>query len=267
MMWLLETMLKIYGIKSEKWWETYIKHKKLISVYTLTTLSMIIIKLIELLIRLMGMGLIWLGNERPYILAIVFIVILIGASIIAWRERKAKLEEEKKEEKSSIEKQRIEEHHKNVKECYFKLRITVYEIMQECGKSIECASIRNIRELDMIVGKHQCENDVIFTLFKLPKEDVRANYSDEDLEAFKNIIQSCLTRKIHEVENTDTNFAGIEDEYGNIFEKINIDRVEDWGNYFVMYVVLYSKEYAEYWRNRELNRINLVRTEHKDKDF
>lgn len=268
MKWLFEKMLILFDIDEKKWWKKYVEYRYSISIAIFVVfLALIVVGVMASCDLLIYVG-VWLCEKHLEIIIGIFIVVFVCACIIERRGKNAKIEREKQEEKQRrMEAQKKAELDNKAKRDYFSIRKTMFGVLTKCIKYIECEEIYNSKDIDMTEDKHEINNSIIFYMFRLLKTDMKKKYDEVELESLAEIIRRALARKLNEGDDEDSEATDKKDAYGNRFEKLNIDRLEDWGDCFVVYVVEYSEAYAEYWRNRRLNNSKDYVGEHNDKDF
>lgn len=268
MKWLFEKMLILFNMDEEKWWDKYVEYRYMISVAIFTVFLAFIAGGVIALGFLIVWLFMWLCTNHLEIVIVFSVIAFVCACIINRRSNNAKIAKEKLEEKQRrMEMQKKAELDNKAKRDYCTIRSIMFVVLRKCIKYIECEEIQTAKDIDMTENKHVIVNSIIFYMFSLPKADMKKIYDDVELESLAEIIRRTLAKKLHEGDDEDFEISKTTDPYGNRFEKLNIDRLEDWGDCFVVYVVEYSEAYAEYWRNRRLNNSKDYVGEHNDKDF
>lgn len=268
MMWLIETLINLFLYPIDWWWDMYEKYRK--SKSTFKMILLFITSIMGLVVIFAGVLWLstWLLSEHLDKLILGGLVVYAYSYVKSQRDKKAdetkvKQEEEMRERELHKEMQMDEK----AKRCYFSIRSIMFDTLKKCVKHIESEELHKPRDIDMTEDKYEIVNDIIFFKFRLSKEDKKKNYDDLELQSFADIIRRVLARKLHEGDDENFGTTFITDTYGNQFEKLNVDRLEDWGECFVVYVVAYTEGYAEYWRNKRLNSSEDCVREHNDKDF
>ncbi len=72
------------------------------------------------------------------------------------------------------------------------------------------------------------------------------------LDTFKKNLQYSIQTKLRSRDCISFDAKDIHDEYGNIFDAVVIDNIEDMGKYFQFSVVYASQAYAEFDRCRRI---------------
>lgn len=268
MKWLFEKMLILFNMDENRWWKKYVEYRYSISVAIFVVFLALIAGGVIALGFLIVWLFMWLCANHLEIVIFFSVVIFVCACIINWKINQAKIAKAEQEEKQRrMEMQKKVEIDNKAKRDYYSVRSKIFGTLAKCAKHIECDEIQTPKDIDMTMDKYEIKDSIIFYMFRLPKADMKKIYDDVELESLAEIIRRVLARKLHEGDDEDFETEDKTDEYGNKFEKLNIDRLEDWGDYFVVFVVVYSEAYAKYWRNKRLNSSEDCVREHNDKDF
>ena len=128
------------------------------------------------------------------------------------------------------------------------MRNIVYQTLKSIASDIGGKVPRLLGEIEMpeehyILCK---DNNICFYQFRLLKADVTAQYSANELEIYKSVIQTHLQHKIESGEFPNLKMESYRDKYGNWYDNIIIDTIEDVGNMFILQTVFCSPEYAAY---------------------
>ena len=127
----------------------------------------------------------------------------------------------------------------------------MYAVLRSQSDDIDCEKPITSSEIQMPEDKYILRNNMCFYQFKLKKKD-RKLYDQATLEVYKQDIQYSIQTKLHSGENLTFDAQDIHDQYGNIFDAIVLDSIEDMGGYFQFSVVYASQIYAEFVRNRQM---------------
>ena len=96
-----------------------------------------------------------------------------------------------------------------------------------------------------------------FYQFRLSKADIRTRYDQNELREFERILQNDISRRIKAGDFPTLGMEQFVDAYGNIYDAIYIDVIEDIDNCFLIQAVMYSPQYAGYLRQKRMNQQSL----------
>ncbi len=127
----------------------------------------------------------------------------------------------------------------------------MFTILRNQSDVIDCIKPLTSAEIQMPEEKYILRNNICFYQFRLKKKE-KNSYDRATLEVFQKDIQYSIQTKLHSGENMTFDVKDIHDQYGNIFDAVVIDNIEDMGGYFQFSVVYASQIYAEFARNRQM---------------
>ncbi len=127
----------------------------------------------------------------------------------------------------------------------------MFTVLRTQSDDIDCIKPLTSAEIQMPEEKYILRNNICFYQFRLQKKE-KNSYDRATLEVFKKDMQYSIQTKLHSGENLTFDAQDIHDQYGNIFDAIVIDNIEDMGGYFQFSVVYASQIYAEFARNRQM---------------
>ncbi len=153
------------------------------------------------------------------------------------------------------QKQDLKVQNENAQKGYPSIKLFMYVVLKNQCDDIDCEKPLSSDEIQMPEEKYILKNNVCFYQFRLKKKD-RKLYDRETLDVFKHDIQYTIQTKLHSGENLTFDAQDIHDQYGNIFDAIVIDSIEDMGGFFQFSVVYASQIYAELVRNRQMMQNN-----------
>lgn len=198
-------------------------------------------------ILLIGFVLMWLGCY----LVNYHLPLLMAIGVIVWLYAyvKSKIDEKAKTVTNSIRNTQ-EQLREQADRGYPIMRNIMYKTLRDEAGAIACLMPRTLREIEVLETHHIISNDIIYYQFKLNKADINMYYGKDDLAEFKRILQVAIMRKLQAGEFPRLQIDNVMDGYGNIFDAIYVDMIEDMDTYFIIQTVFMSQSYAEILRNK-----------------
>lgn len=129
------------------------------------------------------------------------------------------------------------------------MRNVMYQTLREMAHCIGGKIPRILQEIELPESRYVIANNICFYQFKLEKEDIRTRYNANDLVEFKRTLQSSIALKLQSGAFPTLKLEKYRDKYGNFYDAIIVDTIEDMDNVFIIQTVFASAEYAEYQRN------------------
>lgn len=139
---------------------------------------------------------------------------------------------------------------------YILMRRIMFQLLKDTAEEIDGKIPRLIPEIEMIENNFIISNGICFYQFRLLKTDFRNNYTKDDLEEFRVILQTTLTHKLQSGEFPTVKLEDYRDKYGKLYSCIIIDSLEDIGTEFIIQTVFITAEYTEYRHQIELEKNN-----------
>lgn len=134
------------------------------------------------------------------------------------------------------------------------IRNILYQTLKGNAESIGGIVPRLLTEIEILERHYIIENEVCFYQFKIEKQDIKMQYKLVELEEFKRMIQIAISRKIQAGEFPSLGTESYLDAYGNIYDAVYIDVIEDMDSCFIIQTVFYSPAYANYLRKKQMNQ-------------
>lgn len=190
------------------------------------------------------------------------LLILIG--VIIWlyayvRSRMKEKETEKKRQQDTQNMAYMQEEqflHEQANKGYPIIRNVLYQTLKEIAGNIGGNQPRILNEIELLECHYILANKIIFYQFRLAKADLKTQYLRDELQEFEKILQTSISRKIQAGDFPTLGATTFQDEYGNIYDSVIIDIIEDGDSYLGIQAVFYSPLYAEYWRSKKMNAQN-----------
>lgn len=186
-------------------------------------------------------------NERPEIL---FIVLGIVWLYLYGRSKSIKQEEQSKKTAEQLNRDKNELNANAVKGLP-SITMFMFTIFRKQSDDIDCEKPLTSAEIQIPEEKFILRNGLCFYQFKLKKKCMQA-YDREALDVFKTSLQCAIQNKLHSGDALSFEAHDVLDQFGNIFDAIVIDNIEDLGGYFQFSVVYASQAYAEFARKKQL---------------
>ena len=130
------------------------------------------------------------------------------------------------------------------------MRNIMYKTLRDEAGAVGGILPRTLQEIEVLETHYIISNDIIYYQFKLNKADINMYYGKDDLEEFKRILQVAIMRKLQAGEFPRLQIDNVKDEYGNIFDAVSVDMIEDIDTYFIIQTVFMSQSYAAILRNK-----------------
>lgn len=242
-MWFVEWLVSILVFPVRWFWQEYQKLSEEKRVWKLILLFVGSLSGILLI----GFALIWLGCY----LINYHLPLLVAIGLIFWLYAyvKSKIGEKEKSVTNSI--QRTQEQLKEQADRgYPIMRNIMYKTLRDEAGAIGGIMPRTLQEIEILETHHILSNNIIYYQFKLNKADINVYYSKNELDEFKRILQLALTRNIQAGLFPKLQVENVLDEYGNIFDTVCVDMIEDIDTYFVIQTVFMSQAYANILRGK-----------------
>lgn len=182
------------------------------------------------------------------------IEILIIGCILIWLFSYVKKQMEKNPETPASEQMTadIKELTDQGNKMYPVIRNILYQTLKDMAPSIGAVTPRVMQEIEIPEKHYIIQNNIIFYQLKVSKEDIKCSYNRNDCDTFKDILQNEINKRLETGLFPSFRSEKILDSYGNTYDGINIDLIEDVDSYMIIHVVLYSPYYANYLRNKKM---------------
>lgn len=136
---------------------------------------------------------------------------------------------------------------------YVPMRTILFQTIKRSASDIMAKTPRALGEIEVFEEKFLIENGIIFYQFQIPKADIKYQCTTEDLQEFKIILQTAF-----EALWQGGNFPQIAlqmktDSYGNMYDPVVIDRIDDLGNKYLIQTVYTTNKYMDQLRSYELS--------------
>lgn len=242
-MWFWEWLMSIFLFPVKWFWKKYEEFNeerciwKLILLFAGSLSGMLLI----------GFVLVWIGY---YLIQYHFsLLVVIGIIIWIYIYVKSTLKE-----KTASNERKIAMSEEMAEKSYPAMRNIMYQTLKSCADAIGGIVPRLLQEIEVLEAHYIINNNICFYQFRLNKADFSMMYTPDDLNEFKRILQVTLSRKFDGGEFSRYKFEDIIDAYGNKYEHVYVDTIEDIDTFFIIQTVFTTMEYADYYRNREVNR-------------
>lgn len=137
---------------------------------------------------------------------------------------------------------------------YSIMRNVIFQTVKSTASDIGGKVPRLLGEIEVSDCHFIITDNLCFYQFRLLKEDMMVQYTEHDLNEFKSIFQTNLAHKIQSGEFPTLKMENYRDKYGNWYDSIIIDTIEDIGNMFILQTVFCSPEYAEYRHQIDISK-------------
>ena len=134
------------------------------------------------------------------------------------------------------------------------MRNIMFQTSKEVASSIGAKSPRLLQEIEIPGEHYSLTNDICFYQFKLKKADPLMQYNLDDLALFREQYQDVCSQMIASGNFPTLQMQNFMDAYGNWYDAVNIDVIEDVGNTFIIQSVFVTPAYTEYKHQLQLNQ-------------
>lgn len=248
-MWIAKWLLSMIIYPIKWFWKEYEKYKQENNVFMVVVLW---------IVSLTGVGVIGYCICRLFVWLLVYHmdIIMIALAIVwlySWV--KSKIESDNVPmETVSVEMQDIAE---QADRAYPTVRNIMYQTLKTSAESIGGVIPRLLEEIEVLEQHYTISNKICFYQFRLSKADIRTRYDKNELQEFERILQNDISRKIKAGDFPTLGMEQFVDSYGNIYDAIYIDVIEDIDSCFLIQTVIYSPQYAGYLRQKKMNQQGL----------
>lgn len=254
-MWMIQKLIDFLTFPVTRFWECFEKYKEEKSTW----------KIILLFIgSLTGLALIGgaLGWIIYYIVSYHFEWLVI-VGLILWLYSYVKSKMDKKAMANNVQDVPAvdpvwEDFKAQAEKGYPIMRNIMFQTSKEVASSVGANSPRLLQEIE-IPGEHYVlVNGICFYQFKLSKADPMMQYNLEDLAVFREQFQSVCSRLIASGSFPTLQMQNCMDAYGNWYDAVHIDVIEDVGNTFIIQSVFVTPAYTEYKHQLQLNQQDMT---------
>lgn len=245
-MWMFEKIISILSFPVHWFWQSYEDAKETRNFGKVIALFLISLTGLVLFVS----AFIWISNWLLTYHADK--VTIVGLVIWLYVYVKSKMNKNEDAYTYENEQQTLTLSHEQAQRGYPIIRNVMYQTLKGCAEKIGCIIPRMIQEIEVPESHYIISNDICFYQFKLAKKDTRLQYYREDMQEFERIVQNEISRKIQAGEFPSLGIQNYLSAYGDIFDAICIDLIEEVDMYLIIQASYYSPTYAEYWRNKQL---------------
>ena len=246
-MWFVEWLLSILTYPIEWFWDkasVYKEEGKKGRVILLFALSLSGVVLFGYALIY---GCIWIWDKNIEIVIIGGLIIWLYSYVYSKcvKKQEAQVDLIKLQQENEIEIQ--------ARRDYPLLKMLLYRTLKGSADSIGSKPPINVNEIVFQDKPYIISQGVIFYQFQICKNNIGMRYEKEELNEYARTLQNDISRKIRagDFPQITSDKAWAND--GMTYDIINIDGYEDIGNCFLIRVVRYSPQYAEYVKNIHQN--------------
>ena len=248
-MWLLQKLWEVISFPIRYFWYKYQEYKEEESVIKVIILFAVALSGFALLSGVVIWLSIWLLTYHIEVLVIAGVIICLFGYV------KEKMNTSPKqvviEETNSQELIDLQEQAKN---GYPLMRNIMYQTLKSCAENIGGLVPRVLVDIEVLESHSVISQNICFYQFRLEKTDIRTRYQKEEITEFISILQAEINRKIQNKDFPTLAMEKFIDSYGNIYDAVYIDVIEDMDRNFLIQSVFYSPRYAEYLRQKKMEQ-------------
>ena len=237
-MWFLEWLLSIIIFPITWFWNSYKRLKETRDVKRLIIFFILSLSGFAILAGALLWLILWLITFHIEVIVIISVVCWLFAYV------KAKIDKPSEEEPTISEEQAIK--------AYPTMRNIIYQTLKSCAENIGGIVPRVLADIEVLESHYIISQNICFYQFRLEKTDIRSRYQKEEIAEFISIIQAEINRKIQNKDFPTLAMEKFIDSYGNMYDAVYIDIIEDMDRYFLIQSVFYSPQYAEYLRQKKM---------------
>lgn len=252
MNWIFEKLLKFFLYPIRWFWDSYDRYRE----------EQSILKIIFLFIVSLS-GLVVFGVVLAYIMLYfsnhVELLIIIGVIIWVYAYIRSKIFTRENIQPNTYENQFLQEDiilQEQAIKGYPLMRNILYQTLKETAENIGGTIPRIFNEIELHENHFILSGGICFYQFKLTKLDIRLRYQREELEEFSRMLQSDISNQIQRGSFPTLGFQTYLDQYGNIYDAVLVDTIEDMDSCFIIQTVFYSALYADYLHQKNFQILN-----------
>ena len=230
-MWFLEWLLGIITFPITWFWNSYKRLKETRDVKRLIIFFVLSLSGFAILAGALLWLILWIITFHIEVIVIISVVCWLFAYV------KSKMDK-------PIEEQAVK--------AYPTMRNIIYQTLKSCAENIGGIVPRVLADIEVLESHYIISQNICFYQFRLEKTDIRSRYQKEEIAEFINILQNEIARKIENRDFPSLDTEKFMDSYGNIYDTVYIDVIEDMDRYFLIQPVFYSPRYAEYLRQKKM---------------
>ena len=243
-MWFLEWLLGIITFPITWFWNSYKRLKETRDVKRLIIFFVLSLSGFAILAGALLWLILWLITFHIEVIVIISVVCWLFAYV------KAKMDKPSEEE-PTISQELLELEEQAVK-AYPTMRNIMYQTLKSCAENIGGIVPRVLADIEVLESHYVISQNICFYQFRLEKTDIRVRYQQEEIAEFMSILQAEINRKIQNKDFPTLAMEKFIDSYGNIYDAVYIDVIEDMDRNFLIQSVFYSPQYAEYLRQKKM---------------
>jgi len=243
-MWFLEWLLSIIIFPITWFWNSYKRLKETRDVKRLIIFFILSLSGFAILAGALLWLILWLITFHIEVIVIISVVCWLFAYV------KAKIDKPSEEE-PTISQELMELEEQAIK-AYPTMRNIIYQTLKICAENIGGIVPRVLADIEVLESHYIISQNICFYQFRLEKTDIRSRYQKEEIAEFISIIQAEINRKIQNKDFPTLAMEKFIDSYGNMYDAVYIDIIEDMDRYFLIQSVFYSPQYAEYLRQKKM---------------
>ncbi|MGP1433510.1 MAG: hypothetical protein ACTTKP_04445 [Catonella sp.] len=243
-MWFLEWLLGIITFPITWFWNSYKRLKETRDVKRLIIFFVLSLSGFAILAGALLWLILWLITFHIEVIVIISVVCWLFAYV------KAKMDKPTEEE-PTISQELLELEEQAIK-AYPTMRNIIYQTLKSCAENIGGIVPRVLADIEVLESHYVISQNICFYQFRLEKTDIRTRYQKEEITEFISILQAEINRKIQNKDFPTLAMEKFIDSYGNIYDAVYIDVIEDMDRNFLIQSVFYSPQYAEYLRQKKM---------------
>lgn len=211
-------------------------------------------------------GVLLIGGSIIYLLAYLMtyhVEWVIIAGLIFWFYGYVKSKTDKTDAETSTQNQPMLIEEKSALDLqaekgYPIMRNIMFQTSKEVASSIGANSPRLLQEIEIPGEHYMFANNICFYQFKLTKADSTMQYDSNDRDVFREQFQNACSRLIASGSFPTLQMQNYMDAYGNWYDAVHIEIIEDIGNTFIIQSVFVTPAYTEYKHQIKLNQQNMT---------
>lgn len=250
MTWILEWIVSLLTFTVEWFWTRLEEYKESKSILRIILLFVISLSGLFLISGSLVWFVVYLFTYHIEIVVILGLIIWLYAYIKSRMDKRTAQTAESNVQKSMAQAEMQEQAQK----AYPVIRNIIYQILKEVADGIGGTIPRTLQEIEVLECHYLFANNICFYQFKLNKADISMRYQWNELTEFQRILQTTISQKIQAGYFPTLGVNTYLDSYGNMYDAVYIDIVEDMDTYFNIQAVFYSPAYADYLRMKQVNQ-------------
>lgn len=150
--------------------------------------------------------------------------------------------------------------YQNAVNGYPHMRTIMFQTLRQAAVDIGANVPRVLGEIEVMTDKFviNANTGIIYYQFRLAKQDIKTIYPDNEMDEFKSILQNTFCNLWQAGKFTQISLQNYIDQYGNVFNPVVVDDMDDLGNEYLIQTVFTTPAFVElehmHWENQRASQ-------------